>query len=470
MSEPAASQTPAPVPRGLWPRSLLGRNLLLMAVLIVLGQLCAAVLVRQMIFKPRVAQVAEGVARNVAAIRAGLQALPPLQRQAFVQAFNDQAAQTQAHARAAAPGTWRAVLSPLERQFVRAVAQQLDAAQGTRAAASADPVWRRDSSGVLSLRVVHEGAEYWLNLPSVFPTREFTGAWLLATLASMALALAGAWWLQRHLNQPLQRVVQAAQRLARGQPPETLPEDGPAEIATVARSFNHMAHSLAQADQERALMLAGVSHDLRTPLTKLRLGVEIAGPQVDAALAASMARSIDEMDGIVGQFLEFARSGEAEAASAASLNTLAQAVAEAQADHGRALVLALAPDLPDVPVRPQALRRALDNLVENAWRHGAPPVSLRTGFTGPAVWIEVADEGSGVDAAVLDRMRQPFARGGSGDAARSGVPGAGLGLAIADRVARAHGGVLALHSAPGQGLRARLVLPRDGAGAGPAAA
>ncbi len=446
--------------RSLWPRSLLGRNLLLMAVLIVLGQLVAAVLVRQMIFQPRVVQVADGVARNVAAIRAGLQVLPPEQRQAFVQAFNEQAARTQTHALAAAPGTWRAVLSPLERQFVRAVTQQLDGAKGTPAS-SADPLWRRDSSGVLSLRVVHEGTEYWLNLPSVFPTREFTGAWLMATLASMVLALAGAWWLQRHLNQPLQRVVQAAKRLARGQPPGPLAEDGPTEIATVARSFNHMAQSLAQADQERALMLAGVSHDLRTPLTKLRLSVEIAGSQIEPELATRMVRSMDEMDAILGQFLHFARMQEAEPLQPAALDDLAQAIAQAQADHGRSVALELGTP-PPTPVQAQALRRAVDNLVENAWRHGAAPVVLRTGRAdnaGPqsdGVWIEVQDHGPGVPAAELDRIRQPFARG---EAARSGRPGAGLGLAIADRVARAHGGRLELHSAPGQGLRARLVLP-----------
>lgn len=453
---------------GLWPRSLLGRNLLLMAVLIVLGQLVAAVLVRQMIFKPRVAQVADGVARNVTALRAGLQALPPAQRVAFVEAFNRQAAQATPPALPESAAR-RGLLSPLERQFVQAVSRRLGA--GDAETQPPQPVWRRDSTGVLSLRVVHEGAEgaesYWLNLPSVFPTREFTGAWLAATLASMLLALLGAWWLQRHINRPLVQVVGAAQQLAQGQSPATLPDDGPEEIATVARSFNQMAQSLATADHERALMLAGVSHDLRTPLTKLRLGVEIAGAQVDAPLAASMARSIDEMDGIVGQFLQFARSGEAEAPTTASLNDLAQAVAEAQADHGRALVLELGA-LPDVPVRPQALRRALDNLVENAWRHGAPPVVLRTGADATQVWLEVQDQGPGITAEEIDRMRQPFARGGG--TARAGAPGAGLGLAIAERVARAQGGALELHSAPGQGLRARLVLPQTGPGGEPATA
>ena len=459
--------TPSATPQatgGWWPRSLLGRNLLLMAVLIVLGQLVAAVLVRQMIFQPRVAQVADGVARNVGALRAGLQALPPAQRAAFVEAFNQQAVRS-APPVAAESAARRALLSPMERQFVQAVSRRLgadDAATNT-----SQPVWRRDSTGVLALRVVHQGPEgaetYWLNLPSVFPTREFTGAWLAATLASMLLALLGAWWLQRHINRPLAQVVAAARQLAQGWPPAPLPEDGPEEIATVGRSFNHMAHSLAAAEQERALMLAGVSHDLRTPLTKLRLGVEIAGAQVDAPLAASMARSIDEMDGIVGQFLQFARvgsnAGEAEVPTPASLNDLAQAVAEAQADHGRTVRLALG-SLPDVPVRPQALRRALDNLVENAWRHGTPPVLLRTGADADGVWLEVQDQGPGIAPAELDRIRQPFARGDG--AARSGAPGAGLGLAIVERVVRSHGGRLELFSAPGTGLRARLVLPRGG--------
>ena len=455
LAEPASTVRP----RRRWPRSLLGRNLLLIAALVVLGQLLAVVLVRQLILQPRVAQVADGVARNVAALRAGLQALPAPQRAAFVEAFNRQAAQWAPAPGGAQAAARRALLSPLERQFVQAVARRLGEPQGTAdAPAEREPLWRRDSSGVLALRVVHEGAAYWLHLPSVFPTREFTGAWLLATLASMLLALWGAWWLQRHINRPLVQVVGAARQLSQGRHPAALPEDGPDEIATVARSFNQMAHSLAVADQERALMLAGVSHDLRTPLTKLRLGVEIAGPHLDAPLAASMARSIEEMDGIVGQFLDFARAGEAEDAVAASLNELAQAVAEAQADHGRALQLELAA-LPDVPVRPQALRRAVDNLVENAWRHGTPPVVLRTGAGDGdgEVWIEVADAGPGIALEALDRLRQPFARGGG--PARSGAPGAGLGLAIVERVARSHGGRLELHSAPG--LRARLVLPLD---------
>ncbi|MFN3376382.1 MAG: ATP-binding protein [Burkholderiaceae bacterium] len=440
--------TPAPLPRARWPRTLLGRHLGLLVLLIVAGQLCAAALVRQWVIQPRIAQAAQGVAAQVAALRTGLLALPAAQRAAFVQGFNDAAAQ---HAAAVPNAPWRARPSRMQQRFVDALAQQLSDAQG-----AAPSTLRRDAQGTLWVQVMADGTAHWLRLPALLPLREATGAWMASVALGLLLALVGVWRLQRHLAAPLQQVVQAAQAVAQGQEPPHLPEDGPHELATVGRSFNHMVQSLAQTERERALMLAGVSHDLRTPLTKLRLAVEIASPRLEAELAASMARSIEAMDGIVGQFLDFARLGEHEVPVQESLDALASAVAQAQADHGRTLVLELA-GVPPCAVRPQLLRRALDNLMENAWRHGAPPVLLRTGLAPGQVWIEVQDHGSGVPAGDLARIRQPFARGNA--QARSGAPGAGLGLAIAERAAHAHGGRLELDSAPGQGLRARLSLP-----------
>jgi two-component system osmolarity sensor histidine kinase EnvZ len=277
----------------------------------------------------------------------------------------------------------------------------------------------------------------------------------MATGASALLALVAGLWLLGRIGRPLARVEQAARTVAAGATPPALPEDGPREIATVSRSFNAMVRSLAQAERDRALMLAGVSHDLRTPLTKLRLGVELGEGRLDAELMASMRRSIGEMDAIVAQFLDFARDESGEARVATDLWTLAQEVRAAQADHGREVALEGGP-LPPVNVHVPSLLRALDNLVENAFRHGRPPVAIRAGADAQHAWLDVCDAGRGIPPERAEELKQPFRRG---ENARSGAAGAGLGLAIVERIARQHGGALLLQRGEGGGTRARLRLP-----------
>ncbi|SEJ80385.1 MULTISPECIES: ATP-binding protein [unclassified Variovorax] len=440
------------------PRSLFGRNALLIVTLIALGQIGGGLLLREMIIKPRLDQIADSVARNVAAIRAGLVALPPAQRPAFVEGFNRQALAGRAEradragradkAREQQAVSPRVLLTPLERGFVRSVSARV-ASQGVEA------VWRRETDGGLALRLTLDGSDHWVVMPGVLPAREFTGAMVAVSIGSALLALAGALWFQRRLNRPLVRVVEAARTLARGQEPAPLPEDGPTEVATVSRSFNQLVGSLRQTERERALMLAGISHDLRTPLTKLRLGVEIVRDRMEPELVSSMTRSVEEMDAIVGQFLDFARGDADERLAPASLDDLARSLAEASADHGRPVSLQLG-GVPLLPLRPQAMQRAIGNLVENAWRHGRAPVTLSTRVSGEEAIVEVADHGDGIDPAEAEALKQAFRRG---HADRSGAAGAGLGLAIVQRVAQAHGGRLELDTPPGQGLHARLCVP-----------
>jgi two-component system osmolarity sensor histidine kinase EnvZ len=204
-------------------------------------------------------------------------------------------------------------------------------------------------------------------------------------------------------------------------------------------------------------MLAGISHDLRTPLTKLRIAVEILRAHGEPALLAGMTRSIAEMDAIVGQFLDYARDDADEPTQLVDVEALLRDVASGFADHGQPLVLELA-GLPGLRVRPRSLRRAITNLVENAWRHGRPPVVLATSIDAAAAyaWIEVRDHGGGADPAQLELLKQPFRRG---ETARGGSAGAGLGLAIAERAALAQGGACELLAADGGGLRARVSVP-----------
>jgi two-component system, OmpR family, osmolarity sensor histidine kinase EnvZ len=433
-------------------RSLFGRNLLLIVALMALSQLASVLLVRRLVLAPRQEQVAEGLVRRIVAVRSGLMALPPGDRAAFVAAFNQDAAQASAGPAArplADDEAPRPPLSARERRLLRALQQGL-AGQGVVLS------WQPEDGATLSAHLALDGQDHVLRLTGVLPPRDGNGTWLVASATMAALALLGAWAIQRHLNRPLARVVHAAGELGRGASVPPLPEGGPTETATLARSINQLSANLEQAERERALMLAGVSHDLRTPLAKLRLGVEILQRDNEPELNASLARSIEDMDRIIGQFLDFARVDSTEPASLVDVNALVQQLAAAQADHGQRLTLALAP-LPPLPLRPQALQRALGNLVENAHRHGHPPVTVSTGGDAHSLWVDVTDQGPGIAPAEAEALKQPFRRK---QAARDGAPGAGLGLAIVDRLARLHGGRLELLVNSPCGLRARLVLPR----------
>jgi two-component system osmolarity sensor histidine kinase EnvZ len=443
------------------PRSLYGRNLLLIVGLIALSQLSTALLFRELIQKPRVHLTAESVARNLLALHHGLAGLPPDERAAFVEQFNESAGMVARRAEPASGPQGGDHLRPLERTFVQDVSRLL-AEQGDAV------IWRRDAGGMLAVRLRLEGEDFWLSLPSLIPAHEFTGAWLVSSAAAGVLAVGGAWLIQRRINRPLRAVVRAAHQLGQGGVPEPLPEDGPSEIATVSHGFNQMVQDLGRAERERAVMLAGLSHDLRTPLTKLRLSAEILGGQGDA-LTAGMVRHIETIDGLLEQFLEFSRlgatdPGQSEPAIETDLNALVRDAAvsatESAVEAAAELAAEPAPDAVTfdlqasgtAPLRVQALRRLVVNLVVNAQRHGRPPIEVVTGGAGAAWWIEVRDRGPGLAPAEAERLKQPFQRG---DASRS-LPGSGLGLAIVERIARLHGATFELLPREGGGLRARV--------------
>jgi len=440
-----------------WPRTLFHRNLFLIVALILLAQLASAVLFRELVMKPRVRLAAQAAAQQIEAVQAALSTLPVVQRQAFVARL---AAHVQASLPPEVPSEARAKprrLSPLERTYITQITQSLSASNG-------EVAWRRELGQPLSVQITLDGAQYWLSVPGLVPTQALPRAWIVGTLITAALAIWGAWLIQRRLNQPLMRVTQAASALGRGEVPSVLPEDGPTEIATVAKGFNEMVAGLARHEQERSLMLAGLSHDLRTPLTKMRLVSEMLKGQGDPALLSSLDRSLDGMSHLLDQFLDFTRAshaagGMAEKAVPVAVGELVHDVLalcwpDGQARHD--LVLSL-PDITLQTLPVQAFRRALLNLLVNAQRHGAPPIEVAVSLSPDGLCVEVRDRGPGIPTDQLDALKQPFAQG---SAARShATPGAGLGLSIVERIVRAHHGKLALLPREGGGLIARMTWP-----------
>ncbi|HJR72539.1 MAG TPA: ATP-binding protein [Luteimonas sp.] len=268
---------------------------------------------------------------------------------------------------------------------------------------------------------------------------------LMLCVGALLVWLAAAYYARR-LVLPLRRLAHAAPELVRGETPELGRLDGPREVRELARALAESSDGVREAAQERALMLAGISHDLRTPLTRLQYAAELL-PGADPELRAGMHRDIAEIDAILSQFIAYARDGRDEAGEPLDLAVLCRNAVDASEQPWELKTPRYAPMIG----KPMALLRAVENLLTNAQRHGAPPYSLHLRREDEGAWrIEVGDQGPGLSAPAAERACQPFVRGEGG--------GTGLGLAIVDRVARQHGGELRLAPHGSRGLLASLVL------------
>ncbi len=312
--------------------------------------------------------------------------------------------------------------------------------------------------GLLFVRVDAAGAGYWIGFPMPPRPQVEDEPWraIVWSLILAAILFLAAFGFARYLARPLRELNAAVERVGRGESPPPLPEGGPSEIAKLNRGFNRMTANLKQVEQDRAVLLAGVSHDLRTPLARLRLGIEMAAK--DEATRSGMVADIEEMDRIIGQFLEFARTDRDAALEPRDASAIVAACVDRYAKAGRDVRYA-AGKSPPVPLRPTAYSRLVANLIDNALAYGAPPVDVSTAAIDGRFVLDVADRGPGIAPADVERLKQPFTRASAARTNESGVAGAGLGLAIVDRIARMHGGSFDLLPREGGGTLARVAIP-----------
>lgn len=297
--------------------------------------------------------------------------------------------------------------------------------------------------------------DFWVVIPKIQVDRPFPWHWLWWGALIGLLSLLGAYLIASRINRPLNLLVYAADRLRHGEPAPLLPEDSMDELQQVSKTFNEMAESLVRLDSERTLLLAGVSHDIRTPLARLRIAVELLGESCES-LKAGMIEDIADMDNIIHQFSDFVRGVEGEPTKMMDINVLLQALQERQARAGRALKLQLS-NTYFIALRPLAMQRLLDNLVGNAYTYSKGIVEVVSKITAENIIISVLDNGPGIPAGQAERLLRPFERMDSARTKNEG--GSGLGLAICNRIAKLHRGSLALINRPEGGLEARLSLP-----------
>jgi len=300
-----------------------------------------------------------------------------------------------------------------------------------------------------------QGPDFWVKIPLDGLDEENITPLIIVLVSLGGLSVVGSWLFVRQMNRPLKALQYAAHDVARGDIPDPIQERGTTEVVAVTRAFNHMSKGIKQLEDDRNLLMAGISHDLRTPLTRIRLSTEMMSAQ-DEFLKEGIEGDIDDMNTIIDQFIDYIRHDSKDKAELDDLNVLINEVVQAENIIGREISFE-AGEIPQIPLRHVAMKRVVANLIQNAVRYGEGQIVIYSEKEKNKRFVSfsVCDDGPGIPEADIERLFQPFVQG---DKAR-GTEGSGLGLAIIKRIVDTHGGYVYLNNRPEGGLQAKVVLP-----------
>ncbi|MDT0595210.1 two-component system sensor histidine kinase EnvZ [Glaciecola petra] len=301
-----------------------------------------------------------------------------------------------------------------------------------------------------------QNTDIWISIPLAGANEKSLSPLTMYFIVIGALSVTGGWLFVRRLNRPLQALQTAARKVGKGHFPEPLPLVGSTEVVAVTEAFNKMSQGIKQLESDRIIMTAGISHDLRTPLTRIRLASEML-PQEQEWVKDGIDHDIGDLNSIIDQFIDYARQDQQEAMETANLNDLISESVDArsiEANHN--IELDLKP-LPPIKLRIIGIKRVIENLIENAFRYGSDKIKIKSGLVenNKYIFCAIRDFGDGIDESKLDDLFTPFMQG---DAAR-GSSGSGLGLAIVKRIIESHGGKMQFKNHPDGGLNAGFALP-----------
>jgi two-component system osmolarity sensor histidine kinase EnvZ len=300
-----------------------------------------------------------------------------------------------------------------------------------------------------------QAPNYWVRIPvSGLEEANFMPLTIVLMFLGL-LSVIGGWLFVRQLNRPLKALQKAALDVGRGEFPQPLAERGTTEIVAVTQAFNRMSQGIKQLEEDRNLLMAGISHDLRTPLTRIRLAAEMMSEH-DEFLKDGIEGDIDDMNSIIDQFIDYIRHNSKDKAEASDLNNLIHDVMQTELISGRQINFS-EQEIPEIPLRFVAMKRAVANLIQNALRYSDDDIDITTGISVDKkyVYFCVCDRGPGILEEDIDRLFQPFTQG---DIAR-GTEGSGLGLAIIKKIVNTHGGEIHLTNRAEGGLSAKVLLP-----------
>ncbi len=338
-------------------------------------------------------------------------------------------------------------------KFISRLNDELDG--DSRVALSRGPIPELYISLTRPAENVQPRTREWLVIPIDRIDPPLTTALFLWWAGGLTLVLLIALWFSWHITRPITRLVQATDQLAAGKPARVVPA-GPTETRMLGERFNAMLDALSASDSTRRTLLAGLPHDLKAPLARMWLRIEMTD---DIALKQGMRTDLQDMQHMVDQFIHFLRGTDPATyhLSPFALNEwVEERVGNWQGAAAGSVTLIGVPDAVQVRADSVALSRLLDNLVSNALHHGAAPVHVSVCVEGHWAVLTVSDHGAGIAPEHRENALKPFVRL---DEARTRTGNVGLGLALAEAIARAHGGSLTLGQSTTGGLEVRVCLP-----------
>lgn len=439
--------------RRRWGLSLFWRTFFLLALLLIGSILAWLQTLRALEFEPRAIQTAQQIATLVNLSRAALVHTDAIARVSLIKTMTDQE-----NVRILP----REPSDTYEPFATDSVSEQISQELKSRLGPGTVVAHRVNQDAGLWVGFTIDGDRYWMRTDRARFRPTANGTWMIWLVAAAALSLAGAALIARLINRPLKQLSFAASRVRDGDFDASKLDETVAtsEVRAVNVGFNRMTQKLAKIEHDRALMLAGISHDLRTPLARLRLETELS--VADSVARDHMAADIDQLDAIIDKFLDYARPGNVSLSAVCLREVVETCIYSVKSRADTKFNLDLAADLL-VMADAVELGRVISNLVENSRRYGK---SANTGITVVDItarvhdeWVlmRVRDHGVGVSVEQLIDLTTPFFRG---ESARTAANGSGLGLAIVENVMERMGGAFMLSNASTGGLSAHLKLRR----------
>jgi len=437
----------------LFPKNLLNRLILIIASLIIISQLITIKVFDYFEMEPRAESMAQEISTVVKYTKAAIQSAYPSTRLDLLQSLSKMSDVK------IVPAYYFENINPLPDEiFLTMVVKKIkqDLGEGTIVTLN-----HYDIPGIWVSFEIGDGL-FWAVIPRNVFDRPFPWHWIGWGIVVFLVSISGAYFLTTRINKPLNLLINATSKLKKGLPFKKIPEDTATEFKEVTKAFNEMASNLAKSENERRFIMGSVSHDIRTPLTRMKLSLEML-PKKSAFLKESMDQDIDEINQIINQFLDFVRGFDDEPISSLNFGNFLTELKKQHAILGHDLKISkitLSKDIPKnlfIDVRPLAFKRLFDNLINNGVKFSkSNKIELVAKLYNEKIVINVLDNGPGIPKTQREKLLEPFERL---DQARGSIGGSGLGLAIANRIVMVHNGKLELINRRTGGLNVKLTFP-----------